>query len=162
MEHVILSLVSGLIGAIIGAGGALWINSTNHRVAAIEKMISLVYPIGFRSWYEPEEGKPDKIFYDSYSELWGAYAALRAALPWWKRKGLDKAWQQYAAIEYYDEIPEDEYSKIFQRGTHISKREAVERSSEFVRYLLKLRHHNYFHGLYRWCRAHLPGGTTTT
>lgn len=139
MEQYILNLASALIGAIIGAYVAIRINSANRRIAAIEKMLALVYPIGFKSWWKPEEGKPALIFHENYSELWGAYAGLRAALPWWKRKGLDKAWQRYMAIDYYDQIPDDQHSKIFQKGTHKSREEAVEKSSEFVRYLIELR-----------------------
>lgn len=140
MEHYILPLVSGFVGAILGAFVALGINSANRRIAATEKMLSLVYLIGFRSWSNPDEGRPGMIFHENYSELWNASAALRAALPWRKQKGFDKAWQKYMRIEYYDEIPEDQYSKIFQKGTHRSKEEAVERSAEFVRYLIRLRH----------------------
>ena len=139
MEQYILNLTSGFIGAILGAYVAIKINNANRKVVAIEKMLSLVYPIGFKSWWEPEQGKPALIFQEKYSELWGAYAALRAALPWWKRKGLDKAWQKYMVIDYYDQIPEDQYSKVFQKGTHKSREEAVERSGEFVRYLIKFR-----------------------
>lgn len=91
MEQYLLSLTSAFVGAIIGASVAIWINRANHRVAATEKMLALVYPIGFKSWWKTEEGKPALIFHENYSELWGAYAALRAALPWWKRKKLDKA-----------------------------------------------------------------------
>lgn len=139
MEQYILNLTSGFIGAIVGACVAILINSANRKVSAIEKMLSLVYPIGFKSWWKPEEGKPGLIFQENYSELWGAYAALRAALPWWRRKGLDRAWQRYMVIDYYDQIPEDQYSKVFQKGTHKSREEAVERSGEFVRYLIELR-----------------------
>lgn len=139
MEQYIFNLTSGFIGAIVGACVAILINSANRKVAAIEKMLSLVYPIGLKSWWEPQEGKPALIFHENYSELWSAYAALRAALPWWRRKGLDKAWQKYMVIDYYDQIPEDQYSKVFQKGTHKSREEAVERSGEFVSYLIKLR-----------------------
>ena len=138
MEHYILSLTSGFIGAILGACVALRINSANRKVAAVERMLSLVYPIGFKSWWQPEEGKPALIFHKRYSELWGAYAALRAALPWWRRKGLDKAWHRYMVIDYYDQMPDDG-SKIFHKGTHKSREEAVQRSAEFVRYLVELR-----------------------
>jgi len=31
-------------------------------------------------------------------------AALRAALPWWKRKELDRAWHRYMVVDYYDQI----------------------------------------------------------
>ena len=103
---------------VFAPGGPIWINWANRKVAAIEKMLSLVYPIGFKSWWEPDQGNPNRIFHENYSQLWSAYAALRAALPWWKRKGLDKAWQKYMVIDYYVQIPEDEYSKIFQKGTH--------------------------------------------
>ena len=139
MEQYLLSLTSAFVGAIIGASVAIWINRANRRVAATEKMLALVYPIGFKSWWKPEEGKPALIFHENYSELWGAYATLRAALSWWKRKKLDKAWQRYMVIDYYDQIPEDQYSKVFQKGTHKSREEAVERSGEFVRYLIGLR-----------------------
>jgi len=42
-------------------------------------------------------------------------------------------------IDYYDQIPEDEYSKVFQKGIHKSREEAVAKSGEFVRYLIGLR-----------------------
>ena len=139
MKEYVLSLTSGLVGTIIGVWIAGWINKSNRKVAAIERMLSLVYPIGFKSWWEPDGGRPAVIFHENYSELWGAYAALRAALPWWKRKQFDKAWQRYMVIDYYDQIPENEYSKVFQKGTHKSREEAVERSGELVRYLIELR-----------------------
>ena len=139
MKPPLLNLTSAFVGAIIGAYVAIRINRANRRIAATEKMLALVYPIGFKSWWKPEEGKPALIFHENYSELWGAYSALRAALPWWKRKGLDKAWQRYMMIDYYDRIPEDEYSKVFHKGTHKSREEAVERSGEFIRYLVELR-----------------------
>lgn len=139
MKEYLLSLTSGLIGTVVGVWMAGWINRSNRKVAAIEHMLSLVYPIGFKSWWQPEAGKPAIIFHENYSELWGAYAALRAALPWWKRKELDTAWRKYMVIDHYDTIPDSECSKLFQKGTHKSREEAVEKSSEFVRYLVKLR-----------------------
>lgn len=139
MEQFMLSLASGFLGAILGAYVAIRINGGNRKIAAIEHMLSLVYPIGFKSWWQPEEGKPALIFHEHYSELWAAYAALRAALPYWKRKGLDAAWQKYMVIDYYDQIPDDQYSKVFVKGTHRTREEAVERSGEFVRYLIELR-----------------------
>ncbi len=139
MEQLTLSLVSGLFGTIIGAYIAIIINTRDRKIAAIEHMLSLVYPIGFKSWHQPEVGKPELIFHEHYSELWAAYAALRAALPCWKRKRLDAAWKKYTVIDYYDQIPDDQPSKIFQKGTHKTREEAVERSAEFVRYLIELR-----------------------
>ena len=41
-------------------------------------------------------------------------------------------------MEYYDQIPEDEYAKVFQKGTHPSREEAVKRSADFIRYLNQL------------------------
>jgi hypothetical protein len=139
MEQFLLSLASGFLGAILGSYVTIRINSGNRKVAAIEKMLSLVYPIGFKSWWQPEEGRPALIFHEHYSELWAAYTALRAALPWWKRKRLDAAWNKYMVIDYYDQIPDDEHSKVFQKGTHKTREEAVERSGEFVKYLIELR-----------------------
>ena len=139
MEQLMLSLVSGFVGAILGAYVAIRINSGNRKVVAVERMLSIVYPIGFKSWWQPDEGKPGLIFHEHYSELWAAYAALRPALPCWKRKELDAAWQKYMVIDYYDQIPNEQYSKVFQKGTHKTREEAVERSGEFVNYLIKLR-----------------------
>lgn len=42
-------------------------------------------------------------------------------------------------IDYYDQIPDEQYSKVFQKGTHKTREEAVERSGEFVKYLIQLR-----------------------
>ena len=139
MEQLMLSLASGLIGTIIGAYIAIRLSSRNRTIAAIERLLSLVYPIGFMSWHQPNEGKPALIFQEHYSELWAAYAALRPALPCWKRRRLDTAWQRYMVMEYYDQIPDGQPSKVFQKGTHKTRDEALERSAEFVRYLIKLR-----------------------
>jgi hypothetical protein len=139
MEQNLLILTSGFIGAILGAYVAIRINSANRKVAAVEKMLSLVYRLGFKSWWNPDQGKPAIIFHDNYPELWSAYAALRATLPFWKRKEFDKAWHSYMAIDYYDQISEDQHSKVFQKGTHRTKEEAVEKSAEFIRYLVTLR-----------------------
>ena len=139
MEQIMLSLVSGILGAIIGAYIAIKINRDNKKVAAIEHMLSLVYSIGFKSWWQPDKGRPGLIFHEHYPELWATYAALRTALPCWKRKRLDTAWQKYMVIDYYDQIPDEQYSKVFQKGTHKTRDEAVERSGEFVKYLIRLR-----------------------
>ena len=142
MEQLVLSLASGLIGALLGVYVAIRINSGNRRVAAVENMLAIVYPIGLKSWWQPDKGKPALIFHEKYSELWSAYAALRAALPFWKRKGLDAAWQKYMVMDYYDKIPEEQLSKVFQKGTHKTREEAIEKNGEFINYLIKLR--------YRW------------
>ena len=148
MEQIFLSLLSGTIGAIIGAFITFRINNSNHKAAAIEKMLSIVFSIGFKTWWgeDPQhpdwkaDSQPSLIFHENYSKLWNAYAALRAALPPWKRKGLDKAWQKYMVMEdYYDQLPEDEISKVFQKGTHKTREEAVKESGEFVRFLIELR-----------------------
>jgi len=102
-------------------------------------MVALVYPLGFKSWWEPDPGKPALIFHELYPQLWEAQASLRAALPWCKRKVFDAAWQKFMAIEYFNDIPNDQLSKIFQKGTYKTRDEAVERSAEFLVYLNGLR-----------------------
>lgn len=138
MEQFTVSLLSGLLGAIIGAWAAVRINSTNRRTAAVQHMLSIVYPIGFQSWWDPDEGRPELIFHERYAELWAGYAALKAALPRWRRTAFDHAWQEYMAIEYFNEIPNAEYSKIFQKGVHRTREDAVRRSSQFITYLRAL------------------------
>ena len=139
MGQFVINLASGLIGALLGVCVAIRINSENRKVAAVENMLALVYPLGFKSWWQPDKGKPAQIFHEKYSELWSAYAALRAALPFWKRKKLDAAWQKYMDIDYYDDIPEKQLSKVFHKGTHKTREEAVEKSGEFINFLTKLR-----------------------
>ena len=133
-------VLSGLIGAIIGVCVALWINWNNRKVAEIERMLSVVYPIGFKSWWEPDQSNPSRIFHENASQLWGAYVALYAELPWWRRKGLRKAWQKCILPDYYDQIPADEPAKIFEKPPYETTSEASRRSAEFIRYLLELRH----------------------
>jgi len=140
MEQYTLNLLSGLIGTVFGVSITVWMNYVNRKDAAITRMISLVYPIGFTSWWHGEEWKADSIFHEQYSELWGAYTALRSALPCWKRNELDKSWQKFMVMDhYYDKLPEEDISKIFQKGTHKTKDEAVQCSSKFVHYLIQLR-----------------------
>jgi hypothetical protein len=79
------------------------------------------------------------IFHDNYPLLWEAYAELRQSLPMWRRKSLDKAWHKYMCNEYYDEIPDDQPGKVFQKGTVKSRDEAVRVSGEFVSFLTRMR-----------------------
>ncbi|OGT72985.1 MAG: hypothetical protein A2W76_02785 [Gammaproteobacteria bacterium RIFCSPLOWO2_12_47_11] len=139
MEQFLTNLASGFLGALVGAYVTIRINSGNRKVAAVEHMLALVYPLGFRSWWEPGQGKTALIFHENYPQLWEAQASLRAALPWFKRKELDSAWQKFMAIEYFNEIPNDQPSKIFQKGTYNTRDEAVQKSAEFLAYLNGLR-----------------------
>ncbi len=140
MDSISLNLISGLLGALIGAGISLYIYRRSQMETARQKLLALVYQLGFESWHNPQEGKPGIIFYEHYRVLWVLYTELRQCLllPW-KRKKFDKAWQKYMRIDYYDEIPDNEFYKIFSLGTHTSKEEAVRASSEFVSFLTKLR-----------------------
>lgn len=139
MEQFLTNLASGFLGALVGAYVTIRINSGNRKVAAVENMIAIVYPLGFKSWCQPEQGKPALIFHEHYPQLWEAQASLRAALPWLKRKKFDAAWQKFMAIEYFNEIPNDQSSKIFQKGTYTTRDEAVQKSAEFLAYLNSLR-----------------------
>jgi hypothetical protein len=139
MDSVTSNLLSGLIGALIGASISFYVHYRSRLDAARQKLLGLVYRLGFQSWWNPESGKPALIFHDNYPALWEAYAELRRYLPVWRRKSLDKAWQKYMRIEYYDEIPDDEPWKVFQKGTVTSRDEAVRVSGEFVRFLTNMR-----------------------
>jgi hypothetical protein len=138
-KDLLIALASGFFGAVLGAYITTAINRSNRRVAAIERMLSLVYSIGRRCWSQPEGERPALVFEEHYSELWAAYSSLKAAMPWYRRKGLDRAWQRYMVMDhYYDHIPNGDFSKYFAKGTHKSRDEAVERSHHFIRYLLAL------------------------
>lgn len=139
MEAFLTNIASGFLGALIGAYVAIRINAGNRKIEATENLVALVYPLGFKSWWEPDQGKPALIFHDCFPQLWEAQASLRAALPWFKRKEFDAAWQKFMAIEYFNDIPRDQLSRIFQKGTYTSRDEAVERSAEFLVYLNGLR-----------------------
>jgi hypothetical protein len=131
--------LSGLIGALIGAGVALWISWANRRVAAIEQLLAVVYALGFRSYFEPDGNKRSRMLYARLPQLWGAYAALRAVLPWWQRPGLDTAWYMYIALAYYEQIPADDPASLFHKPPYDTVTEAPQRSAAFIRYLLTLR-----------------------
>lgn len=139
MEHLLTNLASGFLGSLVGAYVTIWINGSNKKVVAVENMLALVYPLGFKSWYEPDQGGPALVFHERYPQLWQAHASLRAALPCFKRKEFDSAWQKFMAIEYFDEIPNDQASKVFQKGTFSTRAESVQRSAEFLAYLNRLR-----------------------
>ena len=139
MDEISISLLSGLLGALIGSYVTIKINSFNRKIAAVEKMLSIVYPLGYKSWWEPEDGKSTLIFHESYPRLWEAQASLRSSLSFHKRKKFDTAWKQFMAIEGFDEIPNTQPSKIFTKGVYNSRDEAVKRSADFVKYLNKLR-----------------------
>jgi hypothetical protein len=140
MTSLLFNLISGLVGALIGAGISIYIYRRSQRDAAQQKLLAMVYRLGFESWYNPQEGKPGLIFHEHYNLLWSLYAELRQCILMpWNRKRLDKAWQKYMHMDnYYDEIPNSEFWKIFAKGTHTSKEEAVRASSEFVDFLRKI------------------------
>src|SRR5262245_6913434 len=112
-------LVSGLggalLGALIGACVALGIHWSNRKVAAIERLLAVVYPLGDRSYFAPDHSNPSLIFHKHHTKLWGAYAALYAALPPWQRRGFEQAWHAYIRHTEYDKIPADEPAKVFHR-----------------------------------------------
>lgn len=139
MNGVASNLLSGLIGALIGAFISFYIYRRNRRDAARQKLLTLVYRLGFESWWNPETGKPAIIFHDNYPSLWEAYEQLRHCLPIWKRKRLDQAWHKYMSNEYYDEIPDDQIGKVFQKGTFTTRDQAVKASQEFVSFLTRMR-----------------------
>lgn len=140
MDSISLNLILGLLGALIGAGISLYIYRRSQMETARQKLLALVYQLGFESWHNPQEGKPGIIFHEHYRFLWVSYTELRQCLllPW-KRKRFDKAWHGYMRMDDYDEIPDDEFYKIFSKGTHTSKEEAVRASSEFVSFLTKMK-----------------------
>ena len=141
MDPIALNLISGLLGALIGAGISVYIFHRSQFETARQKLLALVYQLGFESWYNPQEGKPGIIFHEHYRFLWVSYAELRQCLllPW-RRKSLDKAWQKYMQMDhYYDDIPDSEFQKIFAKGVHKTREEAVKASSEFVRFLTGMR-----------------------
>lgn len=132
-------LFSGVLGALIGAFVAFRISSVSRRSSAIDEMIAAVYPLGFKSHWEPNSAAPALIFHEAYPDLWKARASLRRTLSRFKQRKFDGAWQKFMAIEYYEQIPSDEWSKIFFKGTYASKDEAIRRSAEFLKYLEELR-----------------------
>lgn len=136
MEQFLTNIASGFLGALIGACVAIRINYENRQISAVEDMIALVYPLGFESFWEPDQARPAMIFHEHYPQLWRAQASLRAALPWFKRKEFDTKWQRFMAI---NEIPDDQWSKVFLKGTYTTRDEAVQRSAEFLEYLNGLR-----------------------
>lgn len=139
MEQFSFNLLSGLLGALVGAFVTLYVTREKQKRNAIDAMISLVFPIGFNAWWKEDNGKPALLIHDKYAELWGAYSALQASLPFWKTKQFDKAWHKFMAIDYYHDIPNDQPSKLFQKGTHDSRDEVVKNSSEFIQYVNTLR-----------------------
>jgi len=90
-------------------------------------------------WWEPDEGKPALIFHVHYPQLWEAQASLRAALPWYKRNKFDTEWQKFMVIEYFNDVPDDQSSKVFQKGTYSTRDEAVQKSAGLLVYLNELR-----------------------
>lgn len=139
MAQVLISLTSGLVGAILGVLGAMQVNRVNRRHDAVDALVALVYPIGFKAWWKPDDGKPALGIHERYAELWAAYVALRKWLPSRKRTRLDSAWKEFAAIDWYDDIPDNEPGKVFQKGTHMSREEVVQKSQQFIRFLTELR-----------------------
>lgn len=139
MNPVVSNLLSGLIGALIGAFITSYFYYRSRQDSARQKLLGLVYQLGFKSHWDPEPGRPALIFHEHYPRLWEAYADLRRSLPRWRRKSLDKAWQKYVKVEYYKDIPDDQISKVFFKGTVSTKEEAVRVSSEFVIFLSGMR-----------------------
>jgi hypothetical protein len=154
MGQLFFNLLSGIIGVIVGALISVWINQVNRKDAAIGKMLSIVFPIGFKlHWSQDAEdprwsatSQPSLKFHENYSHLWNAYAELRAALPFWKRKELEQAWQSYMNVKYFDQIPNDEPHKIFHKGTHSTRDAALTASSDFIRYLIELSDYGHLTG----------------
>jgi ABC-type transport system involved in cytochrome c biogenesis permease subunit len=133
------NLLSGLIGAILGAIAVVLIYRWDKIDAAISELVELVYVIGYKSWSTPEQGKAGLIFLRYHPKLWSRYTNLRKHIWFWRRRGLDKSWREYIGQEHYDNIPDDLMGKMFFQGIPVNRDDAVTRSEKFIKHLQKLR-----------------------
>lgn len=141
-----MDLLSGLIGAIIGAlvgsGLAAYSAYLRRLTEAIENLLAIVFSIGFALHWDSEgtyAGRPAVPFHDNYTKLWTNYRRLRALLLMPKaRETLDEKWCEYMDMTYWGDLPQDMPSRFFQKGTHTDRPQAIDRSGEFIEYLLTM------------------------
>ena len=94
-----------IIGVIVGVIGAVIVHRLTLRRNRWEKYLQA--GVDFREVFIPaidrlKHGPVEHLYIDTYSILTHAlreqriaYERFRLYLPWFKRKGLDRAWQQY-------------------------------------------------------------------
>ncbi|MGR5175361.1 hypothetical protein [Vibrio mediterranei] len=139
LEQYSLSLLSGLIGTIVGVFSTMWMTKNAQKVDAIENMLALVHKIGFQTRYSDSTIQPDSLFHENFTELWTAYKALSSTVPFWHRKSLRKEWRKFMVMEGHFDDSNPDYWDEFVKGTHISKEQAVQSCGEFINYIEQLR-----------------------
>ena len=138
MGSLLLNLISGLVGAVVGAGISIYLYRRGQVETARQKLLGLVYQLGFQSWHNAGRNNWTLSIHEHYHQLWVLYAELHRFLMPWQRKKLDQAWYDYIRFPAYEEIPDTEFHKVFVKGTYASNREVTEASGKFVRFLTKI------------------------
>ena len=136
-DALVLNLLSGLLGALIGAFISLYLYRNSQRNAARQKLLGLVYQLGFQSYWNAGSNNWTLSIQEHYHQLWVLYTELRQWLFPWQRKRLDQAWHSYIRFPEYNDIPDTEFQKIYVKGTYSDNRDVTNACSEFVRFLTK-------------------------
>lgn len=116
------NLLSGFLGAVVGAVAAYWVMRFQIVATAKERLIFLLLSNGHTIHYPPTADRKASFYDDTIAyniaEAHRLYFTIRNSFFRCKRRRLDEAWNQYGGAEFGKNIPKSEPSHLFQRGPH--------------------------------------------
>ena len=104
-------LMSGFAGAVIGATIVWYVGHREQVIIAKHRLRILLLGNGYEIWYGSKR-EPWQVIDSNRVEVHAAYLALCVCVLPWRRAAIGINWKEYTGVEYYDDLPDDEPSKI--------------------------------------------------
>ena len=119
-------LISGLAGAIVGAVVVWYVSHREQVNLAKQRLRILLLSNGYEIWYGGKR-EPWQVVEANRIEVHAAYLNLRASMLFWSLKPVNKAWKEYTGVEHYNDMRDDDPSKIFAKSA-VTRDHAVART----------------------------------
>ncbi|MGR5530857.1 hypothetical protein ACPV40_14790 [Vibrio alfacsensis] len=131
-------ILSGFLGSIVGAFVSWLVYSRSEKNEAIDKLISIVYAIGF-DCRNSQENIANKVFQTRFTEVWCAYSRVNSRLSKRQRLKLTEQWRKFMVMEGYFDDSNPDYWDIFKKGNHNQNEGAVMSCAAFITFLESIR-----------------------
>jgi len=92
------NLLSGFFGAIIGGFVTIFLYWHNRYTSAKRALINRLTILRHDVWWNCKDSDIFKKWDESLEEIWVLYNSLMDVFPLWRRRKLQRAWEEYKGI----------------------------------------------------------------
>lgn len=130
------NLLSGFFGAIIGGFVTIFLYWHNRYTSAKRTLINRLTILRHDVWWDCTDSASDifKKWDESLEEIWILYNSLMDVFPLWRRRSLQRAWEEYKGIN--KEVMEKLEGEVFDsKMAPKSKNDFLQKISNMLRLL---------------------------